>query len=179
VNVYWFDLKVAGPVTDGHIEALAERMAGHGGIDATVQADERGGVVMFSREADDAVQAIVSAVSDVEAVGISVTGVNEDDVTVEEIAERAGVTVTAVRYWISGARGPGGFPTARVVRQRGSTYSWAEVSSWMAMARVGRVDYLAAETARAVALIADALSVRQGIRELPKHNRPLVSRLVA
>jgi hypothetical protein len=32
-----------------------------------------------------------------EAVGMTATGVTEDRVTVEDIAERAGVTVTAVR----------------------------------------------------------------------------------
>lgn len=179
VNVYWFDIEVAGPVSDDHIEALGDRLAIADGIDATVQADDRGGVVMFSREADDAVQAIVSAITDVETVGMTVTGVTEDRVTVEDIAERAGVTATAVRYWASGDRGPGGFPRARVQRQRGSLWSWAEVSAWLAVAKVGKVDHLAAETARAGALITDALAVRRGIRELPQHDRPLIKGLVA
>jgi predicted transcriptional regulator len=134
---------------------------------------------MFSREADDAVQAIVSAIRDVEAVGMTARGVAEDQVTVEDIAERAMVTATAVRYWIAGDRGPGGFPKPRVERHRGSLYSWAEVSAWLAAAKLGRADHLAAETARASALIHDALAVRRGIRELPKHDRPLVTALVA
>lgn len=179
MNTYWFDITVAGPVTDEHIEALGSRIAERGGIDATVQADHRGGVVMFSREADDAVQAIVSAVEDVEAVGMTATTVTEDRVTVEEIAERARVTNTAVRYWISGSRGPGDFPEPKVARARGALYSWAEVSSWLATAQLGQVDHLAAETARAAALIQDALAVRRGIRELPRHDQPLVAGLVA
>jgi hypothetical protein len=179
VNTYWFDIEVAGPVTDDDIEALADRLAETRGIDATVQADHRGGTVMFSREADDAVQAIVSAITDVEGAGMVATGVTEDMVTVEDIAERAKVTATAVRYWITGERGPGGFPQPRVERPRGSLYSWAEVSAWLAAAKLGRADHLAAETAHAAALIQDALAVRRGIRELPKHNRPLVTGLVA
>lgn len=177
MNVYWFDIEVAGPVSDDQIEALGSRLADE--IDATVQADDRGGVVMFSREADDAVQAIVSAISDLEAVGMAVTGVTEDRVDVEDIAERAGVTTTAVRYWIAGSRGPGDFPRPRVERQRGSLWSWAEVSAWLASAKVGKVDHLAAETARASSLITDALAVRQGIRDLPQHDRPLIRGLVA
>jgi hypothetical protein len=118
MNTYWFDIEVAGPVTEEHTEALADRLATRNGIDATVQADHHGGAVMFSREADDAIQAIVSAIEDVEAAGMTATGVTEDRVTVEDIAERAGVTVTAVRYWISGGRGPGGFPQPKVARSR-------------------------------------------------------------
>jgi hypothetical protein len=46
---------------------------------------------------------------------------------IDRIAERAGVTVTADRYWINGGRGPGSFPQPRVARARGSLYSRA---SW-------------------------------------------------
>jgi hypothetical protein len=66
--------------------------------------------------ADDAVQAIVSAIEDVEAAGMTAIGVTEDRLTVDDIAERASVTGTAVRYWISGGRGPGGFPQPKVAR---------------------------------------------------------------
>ncbi len=108
-----------------------------------------------------------------------VAGVTEDRVGIDEIAERAKVTAASVRYWVSGDRGPGGFPEPKVRRPRASLYSWAEVSAWLAAAKLGEVDHLAAETARACALIDAALVVRQGLRELPKHDRPLVARLVA
>lgn len=178
MNVYWFDVNVAG-ATDDQIEALAERLTNAGGIDATVQADEHGGVVMFSREADDAIQAVVSGISDVEAVGMVVVGVTEDLVTIADIADRAGVTSTAVRYWISGDRGPANFPEPVVDRPRSTLYSWSSVSAWLATAKVGQVDHIAAETARACALVRDALAVRRGVRGLPSHYRPLITRFVA
>jgi len=65
------------------------------------------------------------------------------------------------------------------LRLRASLYSWAQVSAWLSAARLGEVEHLAAETARACALIDAALTVRQGLRELPKHDRPLIARLVA
>jgi hypothetical protein len=179
MNVYWFDIEVAGPVTDEHAEVLWDVLEARDGVDATVQAGDRGGKVMFSREADDAVQAIVSAIEDVEAAGMVVTSTIEDRVTVEEIAERAKVTSASVRYWISGERGPGGFPEPKVKRRRASLYSWAEVSGWLSVAKLGEVDHLAAETAWACALMQAVLIVRRGMRELPKHDRPLVARLVA
>lgn len=179
MNTYWFDLEVEGPVTDDHVEALGDILEAEDGIDATVQADHRGGKVMFNREAHDAIEAITSAIEHVMAAGMNVTGVTEDLVVTDEIAERAGVTPAAVRYWISGERGPGGFPEPKVRRQRNSLHSWADVSSWLALAKLGEVDHAAAETARACALINAALTVRKGLRELPPHDRPLVARLVA
>ncbi|MGH3278694.1 MAG: NYN domain-containing protein [Trebonia sp.] len=174
---YWFDIGV-GPVAENQIEALGGALESAGGIDATVQADHRGGIVMFSREADGALQAVISAVEDVRAAGMTVTGTREDLVVPEEIAARAKVTTSAVRYWILGERGPGDFPAPRVRHQRNSLYSWAEVSAWLAVAKLGAVDHAAAETARACALVNAALAVRDGMRALPAHDRPLLARLV-
>lgn len=179
MDIYWFDIEVAGPVTEGHAETLAEVLLARGGIDATVQAGHSGGRVMFSREAGDAVQAAVSAVDDVEMAGMRVTGVTEDLVVAEDIAERAKVTAASVRYWISGERGPGGFPDPVMWRPRASLYSWAKVSQWLAAARLGEVDLIAAETARACVLVGAALTVRAGLRDLPHHERSLIAGLVA
>ena len=38
MDVYWFDVDVAGPVTDDDAEALGGVLSAAGGIDATVQA---------------------------------------------------------------------------------------------------------------------------------------------
>ncbi len=179
MNVYWFDVEVAGPVTLDDMEKLFEVLAAGDGIDATPQADHRGGRVMFSREADDAIQAIVSAVRDVEAAGIKVTGVVEDRVAAASIAEKAKVTTAAVRYWITGERGPGNFPAPVIPRERASLYSWAEVSAWLAWAKLGDVDHIAAETAKACLIVDAAITVRNGLRDLPRHNRPLILELVA
>jgi hypothetical protein len=179
VNTYSFDLEVEGPVTDDHIEALGDILTDAGGIDATVQADHRGGKVMVNRDAHDAFEAITSAIEDVTAADMTVTKVTEDLAVTDEIAERARVTPAAVRYWISGERGPGSFPEPKVRRQRNSLYSWAEVSAWLTAAKLGGVDHAAAETARACALVNAALTVRKGMRELPPHDRPLLARLVA
>jgi hypothetical protein len=179
VDTYWFDLEVGGPVTDDHIAALGDLLAAAGEIDAIVQAGQHGGTVTFSRRADDAMQALVTAIEHAEDAGMDVTGVTEDRVLASEIAERAGVTPTTVRYWITGERGRGGFPAPKVRRQRASLYSWAEVSAWLETAKLGEVDHAAAETAQACALVNAALTVRRGMRDLPAHDRPFLARLVA
>jgi len=175
---YWFELEVSGPVTAEDAETLGDVLAARGGIDATVQAGERGGTIMFSREADSALHAVISAVEDVRTAGMNVAGAWEDLVAAEEIAVRARVTASAVRYWIAGHRGPGGFPAPKVRHQRNSLYSWAEVSAWLAAAKLGDVDHAAAETARACALVNAALTVRDGMQDLPAHDRPLLARFV-
>lgn len=179
MTTYWFDTEVGGPVTEDHIAALGDVLSGAGGIDAIVQAGQGGGTVTFSRRADDAMQAVISAIEHVEAAGMNVTGVTEDRVVASDIAERAGVTPTTVRYWITGERGPGGFPPPKVRRQRASLYSWAEISAWLETAKLGEVDHAAAETAQACELVNAALIVRRGMAELPAHDRPLLARLVA
>lgn len=176
---YWFDVEVAGPVTIDDLETLGDVLTAGDGIDATPQADHRGGIIMFARDAEDAVQAVISAVRDVEAAGIRVTGVVEDQVPVAEIAERAKVTSAAVRYWIAGERGPGGFPEPVVRHERLNLYSWSEVAAWLAWSKLGDADLTAAETAQACKIIDAALTVRNGLRELPRHARPLVRELVA
>ena len=84
-----------------------------------------------------------------------------------------------VRDWIAGERGPGNFPEPVVRRDPASLYSWAEVAAWLAWAKLGEVDHIAAETAKACLIIDAALTVRNGLRELPRHARPLVRELVA
>jgi hypothetical protein len=179
MQTYWFDLEVAGPVTGDHVEALGDVLIAKDGIDASVQADERGGIVMFTREAEDAIQAVTTAIRDAEAAGIRVTGVVADQVSVREIAERAKVTDAAVRFWISGQRGPGGFPEPAVRRERASLFSWAEVAAWLTWSKLGEADITAAELAQACKIIDAALTVRDGLRDLPRHARPLVRELVA
>lgn len=179
MDIYWFDVEVSGPVTENDVEALGDVLAAVDGIDAAVQAGEHGGRVMFSREAYDAIEAITSAIEHVTAAGIHVTGVAEDLVVTEQIAERAKVTQAAVRYWISGERGPGGFPEPKVSRPRKSLYSWAEVSAWLAAAKLGEVDHAAAEVARACVMVNAALTIRNGLPDLPPHDRPLISRILA
>jgi hypothetical protein len=178
MSTYWFDLEVSGPVSEQHVETLADVLVAAGGIDATVQADAEGGSVMFSRTSDSALHAVISAVEQLGVAGMNVTGAREDLVVTEEIAERAKVTSAAARYWVTGERGPGGFPGPRVRHQRNSLYSWAEVSAWLAAAKLGEVDHLAAETARACALVNAALTVRDGLRDLPAYDRPLLARFV-
>jgi hypothetical protein len=86
---------------------------------------------------------VVSAIEQVEEVGLEVIGVTEDLVDIDSIAERSGVSAAAVSHWASGARSGGGFPSPVIVRKRGSLWSWSQVSRWLQVRKLGKIDQAA------------------------------------
>jgi hypothetical protein len=76
--------------------------------------------------------AVLSAVRDLDAVGLPPVGlVNDDAVTLEDVAARIGRSREAVRRWSVGRHGPGGFPSP--LNPGGSTnyYRWSSVVRWL------------------------------------------------
>jgi hypothetical protein len=176
MTTYWFELEI-GPV--GDLEEAAERLYSICG-DGQLAGDERGGTITFSREALNAVRAILSAIDDSERAGLSVTSVMEDLVTVDDIAEKTSRSAQAVGHWITGERGPGTFPDPVVYRgSRIKLYSWAQVSRWLSEARLGHVDPAAAEVAAAAAEVNALLHARQVLRDAPTAHREAMAKLVA
>lgn len=92
--------------------------------------------IEFSRSAPSIKDAIVSAVRDVTAAGIGARVVRVDDcnlVTPAEIARRIGRSRQMVHQYMTGARGPGGFPPpACHLTDRAPLWQWCAVSHWLA-----------------------------------------------
>jgi hypothetical protein len=175
MSTYWFEFQT-GPVAD--LEEAAERLYSICG-DGQLAGDERGGNIIFSRQARNAIEAILSALDDSERAGLPVTGVTEDLVTTEDIAEKTHRSGQAVGHWITGERGPGSFPAPVVHRSsRVKLYSWAQVTRWLSDARLGQVDSTAAETAAAAAEVDALLRARQILRNAPTAQRQALTRLV-
>lgn len=154
--IYGFELHFTGTAGgDTLIDALHEA----GWNDATVSfdADQGGeGFASFDRAAKSALDAIVSAVEQGQACGLDVTGVNDDLVTLGEIADRIGRTLAAVDHWVHGRRGPGDFPSPRVPRDRAALWSWADVAGWLAthgLADIAPEDLETAQICRAVDMV--------------------------
>jgi hypothetical protein len=82
-------------------------------------------------EADSLAEALVAVVHQVESVGLTVIGLESDDlVTIADIAQRTGRTYESVRLLITGKRGKGGFPAP--VSADHEFYSWILVKAWFA-----------------------------------------------
>lgn len=170
MSTYWFELQV-GPVQN--LEEAADRLYSRCG-DAMLAGDTGGGTVGFSREARSAIEAVLTAITDTEQAGLQVTGVVEDLVTIDDIAERAGRSSQAVSHWVTGKRGPGGFPAPVLNRM----WSWAQVAQWLADARLGDIDVIAAETASAVAEADVLLRARHVLRQAPSGRRKALRDLI-
>lgn len=109
MNTYEFTLRLNREVSEDEIEALYEA----GCDDAGFETGPHGTLAQFDREAPSLVEAILSAVRDVDMVeGLRAVGLAcEDLVSLRDIAERLGKSREAVRTWARGLRGPKVFPT--------------------------------------------------------------------
>jgi hypothetical protein len=88
----------------------------------------------FARESDSLLDALLSAIRDVEVAGVGakVEHVEPDElVTMSDIARRLEVTREGVRKWVAGLRGPGNFPPpAGGLTGRSPLWHWTDVVQW-------------------------------------------------
>ena len=138
--VFDFTLRLNRMPDDDEIEALYEAGCG----DATFSSDADGAVAEFHREASTWADALGSAARAVETVpGLMAIGAGQDDqVTMLDIARRAGRSREAVRLWVAGKRGPGGFPAPSWTSPSGERFwSWRQVAKWLRIERGLPVEY--------------------------------------
>ena len=125
-----FAFMVEGEPSDVQVNALFVRCD-----DLTVEFDAPAGraSVWFDRDAPTAIDGIVSAVRDLDAVGLEIAATVADDdlVTVATIAERIGRSHEAVRLMTTGATGAGGFPAPVDWATGERCFRWREVASWL------------------------------------------------
>jgi hypothetical protein len=132
--------------------------------DGSITTGPGGTEIEFTREADGWVEAIVSAVRDVESVtGLRVSGAGQEDlVSLLDIAHRARRSREAVRLWAAGKRGPGGFPAPEWQSPSGERFwSWPDVAWW-----ISEHLHLAVEVApEAIRLADEVLKARQAVAD--------------
>lgn len=128
MNTYEFTVTLDRALEDDDYDRLFEA-----GLDDSSPGNEEGrGVIAVTREASTLTNAIISAFAQIEAAGLHVTGVAEDDlVTLKTIASRLGRSYESVRLLSQAKRGPGAFPAA-LSGDGWALYSWAAVSDWFA-----------------------------------------------
>jgi hypothetical protein len=128
MSEYSFTLLIDGPMTEERVSALFEA----GCDDMTFQGDEEGrGSADVHRDAPNLVDAVLSAVTDIESVpGLTVRGVeNQELVGLADIAWRLDRTAESIRLLAAGRR-RSGFPSPVVRRQRGQLWRWSDVAAW-------------------------------------------------
>jgi len=118
------------------------------------------GFMEFDREAESSIDALCSAIENVEEAGYRVVRVEPDDlVTAAEIARRSHRTRASVCSLISAERGPGTFPLpVSGLDTRSPLWRWSEVARWLS--EYEGVESGIAEQAEDIAFINDLLSLR-------------------
>lgn len=127
--VHVFTIVLDREPTDQEFDALFEATGDDPGIGT-----ERGvPIVHFSRTAPALADAIVSAVRDIESVGLRAMRVRDEDLlTLADIADRVGRSRESVRRYATGERGGGGFPPPVNPEHEGTIfYRWSEVGPWL------------------------------------------------
>ncbi len=121
----------------------------------------------FDREAPSFRAAVLSAISDVHRAGIGATVTAIDDanfVSQADIARRIDRTRQQVGQYVSGTRGPGGFPAPISHLSEGHPlWDWCEVSDWLC--RNGIVGDDIREASRVVKAVNSVLEFQQEQRK--------------
>ncbi len=126
---YVFTVVLDRRPTDGEIDDAFES-----GLDDAAFGAERGvPIAQFDREASTLADAIASAVRGLEGVGLTpVRVLDEDLLTLADIADRIKQSRESVRRYATGERGPGGFPPPLDLSREGTVfYRWSEVAPWV------------------------------------------------
>ncbi|MCC6230528.1 MAG: hypothetical protein IT432_15045 [Phycisphaerales bacterium] len=115
--------------------ALMDAMYAAGCDDATLSIQYGLLYMEFSRSAMSLKDAILSAIRDVQKSGTSAKVLRVDEcnlVTQSDIARRINRTRQLVHQYISGERGPGGFPPPEChLSDRAPLWPWCAVSYWL------------------------------------------------
>lgn len=133
MSTHHFTLIVDGP--DIQSDAVMDALYEAGCDDALIGRADGIQYVEFDREAVGVLEAVLSAVADIERVdGVEVVRIADAGlVSMADIARRTGRTREGVRLLVTGARGPGGFPPPVTdPRSRDRLWRWSDVERWLA-----------------------------------------------
>jgi hypothetical protein len=129
MTVQTFRLILDREPTEVELDALFEA----GCDDAMFTVEANVVIAQFDREAETMADAIVEAVKAVETAGlVPLRAVDQDLVTLADIADRIRQSRESIRRYVTGARGPGGFPPPVNPAREGTLfYRWSEVAPWV------------------------------------------------
>ena len=158
------------PDDDEVFDALYEAGCGDGSfgwVDDVAHVD-------LDREAPTFLEAVTSAIRDVESVPpIRVERVESDDLlTIADIARRLGRTRESVRLLVEGKRGKGGFPEPVLGTGKWRFWRWAEVLAWLEDFPESELERI-----RVVDAVNAALELRRRKAALPRSERRLIQHL--
>jgi len=157
-----FRIRLHDPLSDDDADRLFEA------FDEEVAVEEvpRGHFVGFERGAPSFLDAVLDAIEEVIALGFEPLAVEDELVSMADIAERTGRSRQSVSMLVSGQRGSGRFPRPVAGNVRSPLWHWADIASWFQNSAGDKEAF--EERTRAIASINGALANRVLARERPK-----------
>lgn len=160
---YAFRVRVRDPVDDEGAERLYKAFDEEIGIESR----PRGHYVGFDRDAPSFVDAAVGAIDVLLTLGLEPIAVEDELVSMADIAERVGRSRQSVSLLGSGQRGPGGFPPPAAGNVRSPLWHWDDVAAWFQTTTPeGVIDE---DRSAAIAAINGALANRRLARDHPDY----------
>lgn len=126
MDTHAFRLRLRDPGVEAHTGSSA--MALDGKVDSG--SGPRGHWVGFERDAPSFLDAVLSAVAQVIDMGFEPLAVEDELVSMSDIAYRKGRTRQSVAMLFDAVRGPGGFPPPVAGKVRSPLWHWADVAAW-------------------------------------------------
>lgn len=160
---YAFRVRVEDLVEDEDAEHLYEAF----GEEIGVEGGPRGHYVGFDREGASFVDAVVEALQVLIGLGFEPLAVEDELVSMADIAERTGRTRQSISLLVGGQRGPGNFPPPAAGNVRSPLWHWAEVAAWFQA--TSSEDASDDDRAAAIAAINGVLANRRLARDHPDY----------
>jgi hypothetical protein len=159
---YAFRARVGDAISDEQADRLYDAF----NEELAVEDGPRGHYVVFDREAPSFVDAVVGALNQLIKLGFEPLAVEDELVSMADIAERAGRSRQSVSLLVSGRRGPGGFPHPVAGNARSPLWHWDEVTAWFQATRGAQPSE---HRTPALAAINGILANRQLARDHPEY----------
>lgn len=171
MNSYAFRIRLRDRLSDSDADRLYD------GLDEEVAVEEgpKGHFVGFDREAESFLDAVLDAIDEVIGLGFELLAVEDELVSMADIAERTRRTRQSVSMLVSGQRGPGGFPRPVAGNVRSLLWHWADVAAWFESEAGG--DEAFDDRLRTLASINGVLASRVLARDHPNELKRIRERL--
>jgi hypothetical protein len=126
MNTYAFRIRLRDRLSDSDADRLYE------GFDEELAVEEgpKGHFVGFERDAESFLDAALGALKEIIELGFEPLAIEDELVSMADIAERAGRTRQSVSMLVAGRRGPGDFPRPVAGNVRSPLWHWADVVAW-------------------------------------------------
>lgn len=159
MEVYSFRVRLHDPLD----EADADRLYDAFDEEIGVETGPKGHWVGFEREGESFLESVLAAVAELLALGFEPVAIEDELVSIADIAERTGRSRQSVSMLVDGRRGRGDFPPAAAGNVRSPLWHWADVAAWFENDRPG-----ADQRLKTIAAVNGALADRQLARERPQ-----------